>query len=95
MRVCQHCNKRKATRSRGLCHHCSQTPAIRYLYPVTSKYASLAAKGIMKEDFEGPTQLPGTPTMAGPGTEEKLAAMQSRLLMRVSLFHPTDGHERY
>jgi predicted YcjX-like family ATPase len=65
------------------------------LYPVTSKYAAKVYRGIMPDDTNGQPPLPFAPTWAAPGTEEKIAAMQERLLSRVALFHPTDGHERY
>lgn len=44
MSLCRHCRRRKANRARGLCWTCDQTPAVRALYPVTSKYDPLRNK---------------------------------------------------
>jgi len=38
--LCRHCHEKKASRSRGLCFGCYNAPAIRDLYPSTSKYVT-------------------------------------------------------
>jgi len=69
-----------------LCWTCYYTPEIRDRYPSTSKFAR---HGV--EDFNGRVSLPPFPTTAFPGTPEKVAVLEQRARMRVSLWHPLDG----
>jgi hypothetical protein len=39
VKLCRHCNRKKANRPRGLCFSCYYKPGVIDLYPVTSKYA--------------------------------------------------------
>jgi hypothetical protein len=42
-------------------------------------------------DLVGPVSLPGEPTDAAPGTEEKIRVLTERAARREQLFHPLDG----
>lgn len=46
------------------------------------------------QDFEGPSSLPGEPTDALPGSEQKIRVMTERAARREQLFHPQDGQWR-
>lgn len=46
------------------------------------------------EDFQGPVSLPGAPTEAPPGSEQKIRIMMERATRREELFHPLDGRNR-
>ena len=83
--LCRHCNAHKANRPRGLCWTCYYTPGLRDQYPSTSKFAR---RGI--DDFNGKVPLPA-PTMALPGTLEKVAVLEQRAGLRQALWHPLDA----
>jgi hypothetical protein len=42
-------------------------------------------------DLVGPVSLPGEPTEAAPGSEEKIRVLTERASRREQLFHPLDG----
>ena len=42
-------------------------------------------------DLVGPVSLPGEPTDAAPGSEEKIRVLTERASRREQLFHPLDG----
>ncbi len=84
--LCRHCGRIRPSRPRGLCWSCYYTPGVRDQYPSTSKFAR---HGI--EDFNGRVPLPPFPTAAMPGTPEKVAVLEERARMRVSLWHPLDA----
>jgi hypothetical protein len=84
--LCRHCQKVKSNRPRGLCWSCYYTPGVRDLYPSTSKFAR---RGV--QDFNGKTRLPAEPTNALPGTPEKVAVLEMRARLGVSLWHPLDA----
>jgi hypothetical protein len=42
-------------------------------------------------DVVGPVSLPGEPTDAAPGSEEKIRVLTERASRREELFHPLDG----
>ena len=90
--VCRHCKFRAACSGRnvkrGLCWKCAQDPAIRVLYPSTSKYAN---KQFL--NFYGSAPLPHDPTDAPPGSLAKMAVMQQRLERGELLCHPDDEKE--
>jgi hypothetical protein len=83
--ICRHCQKASVSRPRGLCWVCYYAPGVRALYPSTSKYAK---RGVA--NFTGPAKTP-RPTVAAPGTEEKIAILMERARNRQELFHPADG----
>ena len=83
-RLCRHCNKVKSNRPRGLCWHCYYCPGVRELYGPVSKFGR---RGIT--DFNGCTPLP-VPTNVLPGSPEKLALLEQRAALRLSLFHPDE-----
>ena len=84
--MCRHCNRVRSNRPRGLCWSCYYTPGVRDLYPSTSKYAR---RGV--GDFNGKTRLPAQPTSALPGTAEKVAILEERARLGLSLWHPLDA----
>ncbi len=86
MSLCRHCQKSNASRPRGLCWSCYYTPGVRALYPSSSKFAR---RGVL--DFNGRSPLPPFPTRALPGSPEKIAVLQQRASLRVSLWHPDDA----
>ena len=83
--MCRHCQRNKARRARRLCWTCSQSAAIRMLYPSTSKFA---AKG--PPDHYGPAPLP-EPTDTVPGSAERQAVLTERASLGQALFNPRDA----
>lgn len=84
--VCRHCNRKAASRPRGLCWTCYQTPGIREQYVSLSKFGR---RGLL--DFYGSGRLPAASTRALPGTPEKVAILQERARRRETLWHPEDA----
>jgi len=84
--MCRHCNKAKVNRPRGLCWSCYYAPGVRDLYPSTSKFAR---RGVGGGNFL--IVPPPTSTPARPGSPEKVAILEERARMRVSLWHPADA----
>lgn len=84
--ICQHCQKSKVNRPRGLCWSCYYRPGVRETYPSTSKYAR---RGVA--NFFGRATLPERPTAAPPGSPEKLAILEERARNKQALWHPDDG----
>jgi hypothetical protein len=84
---CRHCRKARVSRPRGLCWGCFYTPRVRKLYPSTSKFARLGHGG----GFNGHAPLPAFPTVALPGTPEKIAVLEERARLRQCLWHPDDA----
>jgi hypothetical protein len=84
--LCRHCGKVPSSRPRGLCWSCYYTPGVREQHPSTSKFAH---RGL--GNFNGqPGQLP-SPTRALPGSPEKVAVLEQRVLQKQSLWHPNDA----
>ncbi len=83
--ICRHCKKSKVCRPRGLCWTCYYRPGVKEMYPSTSKYAR---RGV--GNFAGQAPLPKRSTNARPGSEEKIAILMERALLKQSLFHPDD-----
>jgi hypothetical protein len=84
--LCRHCQRVRSNRPRGLCWSCYYTPGVRELYPSTSKFAR---RGV--DDFNGQPPLPAQPTDALPGSPEKVAVLEERARLGVSLWHPLDA----
>lgn len=84
MKLCRHCCKYKVNRPRGLCWRCYYSPLISSLYPSTSKFNRRHADRFMV------APLP-EPTVARPGTPEKLAVLENRARLGQSLFHKRDA----
>lgn len=80
---CVHCQRNKAVRPRGMCAGCYYSPAVRALYPSTSKYRSLG-------EPQEPARLP-RPTSAAPGTRSKLRVLMRRFRSGLQLWHPRDN----
>lgn len=85
--LCRHCQKVRSNRPRGLCWSCYYRPGVRDQYPSTSKYAR---RGV--SDFNGRTKGLDEPTLALPGTDEKVAILAERARRGLSLWHPNDAN---
>jgi hypothetical protein len=86
--VCVHCRTYGVTRPRGLCFACYADPDVRAGYaPVGDP--RFHRRGHACANAERPR--PPEPTAALPGTEEKVAVLESRLAAGYALFHPDDG----
>jgi hypothetical protein len=83
---CRHCGRPRAGRPRGLCWSCYHTPGIRERYPSESKYGRRSMA-----DFNGRVARPSAPTLALPGTCEKVAVLAQRACLRQELWHPLDA----
>lgn len=81
--LCLHCNLRKINRPRNLCWPCYYSP-IRNLYP---------AKGRKPNRGNGQSEGFATPepTMALPGTPEKIEVLAQRIARGERLFHAQDA----
>ena len=84
--MCRHCQRVKSNRPRGLCWSCYYSPGVREKYPSTSKFAR---RGV--SDFNGQTSLAARPTSAPPGSAEKVAILEERARLGLSLWHPHDA----
>jgi hypothetical protein len=84
--ICRHCQKRRVTRPRGLCWTCYYTEGVREQYPSMSKFGRRGPG-----NFNGKAKLPPFPTLALPGSPEKIAILEQRALLRQALFHPQDA----
>jgi hypothetical protein len=84
--ICRHCHSVRANRPRGLCWSCYYSPGVRDTYPSTSKFGR---RGV--GNFNRRTNLPPCPTHALPGTLEKVAVLEQRAQLGVSLWHPLDA----
>jgi hypothetical protein len=83
---CRHCHAVKPNRPRGLCWSCYYAPGVRDRYPSTSKFGR---RGL--GNFNRRLTLPPFPTPALPGTPEKVAVLEQRARLGVSLWHPLDA----
>ena len=83
--ICQHCHRAKVNRPRQLCWSCYYAPGIRDRYPSTSKFAR-RGEGNFTE-----AALACEPTVAAPGTPEKMEVLAERARMRQRLWHPLDA----
>jgi hypothetical protein len=84
--ICRNCGERVANRPRGLCWTCYYTAGVRDRYPSTSKFAHREI-----EDFYGQARPVLVPTMARPGSREKIAVLSERASRRQVLWHPLDA----
>jgi hypothetical protein len=89
--TCRHCGVRKVTRPRGLCWRDFYDLSVREQYPPTGdpKYQS---RGV--QDFTGRAKPPSAPTVAPPGSPEKVAVLCERARAGVSLWHSQDSTDR-
>jgi hypothetical protein len=83
---CRHCGRVPVNRPRGLCWSCYYTPGLRDRYPSTSKFAR---RGV--DDFMGRPPLPPAPTLAPPGSPEKVLVLAQRARRHQALWHPGDA----
>lgn len=86
MRTCRSCGRLNPSRPRGLCNKCYNSLEVRERFP------SLPSRGSCRgePDFYGASHVP-EPTVALPGSEEKVLVMIRRCELRQSLFHPRDA----
>jgi hypothetical protein len=83
---CRNCHRVESNRPRGLCWSCYYTPGVRERFPSTSKFAR---RGVGNGCVFVP--MPARPTPATPGSAEKLAVLEERARLGVSLWHPADA----
>ena len=80
--LCLHCNLFSASRPRGLCWSCFYTAGIRERYPPRGKRIGGGA---------GMKRRPAaSPTVAMPGSPEKIRVLMKRVDNGEELFHPDD-----
>jgi hypothetical protein len=84
--MCKHCKRVKSNRPRGLCWSCYYKPGVRDLHPSTSKFAR---RGV--GNFSGEAAQAAQPTLALPGTAEKIAVLEERARLGLALWHPGDA----
>lgn len=84
--LCRHCGRRPATRSRGLCWWCYYQPGVRDLYPSTSPFGRRSFGNVNRS-----APLPASPTIAPPGSSEKVRVLMERARSGCSLWHPRDA----
>lgn len=84
--LCRHCQQRLATRPRGLCWPCYQSPDVRARYPSTSKFVRRGLGLTTGQVLPLPL-----PTKARPGSPEKVAILRQRAELRQELWHPDDA----
>jgi hypothetical protein len=83
--LCRHCHRSPVTRPRGLCRTCYYRSGVRDRFPSTSKFA--------RQGFGLASRTPGlpsAPTIALPGTPQKVAVLEERARLHQSLWHPLD-----
>ena len=80
--LCCHCRAAPITRPRQLCWACYYTPGIRRRYPPENTYPLLG--------LSGRRRLPRYPTLAPPGSAEKIAVLARRAQRGEELWHPED-----
>ena len=88
--LCRHCRRGIACRPGRLCWPCYYRPGVRPRYLSTSKFVR-RGHGIHSGD-ENP---PAFPTLAPPGSAEKIAVMCERARLRQTLFHPDDATDAF
>lgn len=86
IKICKHCGKNKVNRPRGLCWSCYYTPGVKDQHPSTSKYARRG-----RGNLTGDAPMPLAPTLATPGSEEKIRVLEERVRRGESLWHPSDA----
>lgn len=86
---CKHCHEREpAQNRRGMCRRCYDTPRIRRLYPAEKWRNGVRTPGYLIGNTPGRMPLP---TAALPGSAEKIAVMEARVLAGERLFCELDG----
>jgi hypothetical protein len=88
-RVCRYCCRLEAqVYARGICRRCYNNRSIRLQYaPITDDSRGRGGPGL---DNNVNKSLAPEPTLAQPGTEEKLRVMEQRVEQGYSPFHPGD-----
>ncbi len=87
---CRHCGIGALLRPRGLCSAHYEDRAVRALYPPKPSPSNNRGSGLDPVAGVVPYSLPPRPTLAAPGTHEKLLVFAARARNRQSLFHPRD-----
>jgi hypothetical protein len=83
---CLHCRGPLVNRPRGLCWTCYYTPSVREQYPFRGAKFTRRGSGI----GAGGSQAV-LPTTAQPGSAEKVAVLEERARLGLSLWHPDDA----
>ena len=82
---CRHCKRRKYSKSRGLCFKCHSDLSIRESYSCVNPRKDTPGR------WMNPNPKLGKPTLARPGSAEKLCVFEERVKLGLSLFHPEDA----
>lgn len=84
--LCRHCCRKRANRPKGLCWTCYYAPGVK------ERYGHIAPCGRRSDvpDFCRAAPLPA-PTLALPGSEEKIAVLADRARKGLALHHPRDA----
>ena len=83
-RPCRHCFLVRYPHARGLCRTCHETPAIRRMYPT---FRPTGPNGLK----HGTLPQAPEPTLAMPGSLEKVAVMEARVGAGFACFHELDA----
>ena len=81
--TCRHCLFARATRPRGLCFRCFKNREIRKDYSSGQTFGN----GWKNANLG----LPAVPTLAPPGSIEKMRVLEARAKGNVALWHPLDA----
>lgn len=80
--ICRNCSRYAISRPRKLCWTCYYTPGVKERFPKETSDAFIV------DNTTKP--LPKEPTMARPGTEEKIQVFRERIMRGEHLHHPDD-----
>lgn len=88
---CENCHTRYRLESgsRPLCSACLHNPEVLLRFPLPEEMKKFAEKKGLGANVKRPKK-PRTPTMAEPGSPEKMAVMHNRVLNGETLHHPRD-----
>ncbi len=88
MKMCRHCQIKKANRPRQLCWTCWNAPGVRALYPATAKCAVWSNHPPKSNNAPLPE-----PTCEPVGSHAKMIILAGRAERGEQLFHPQDNQE--
>ncbi len=89
---CLLCGEFKPHKSRYLCMKCYQNPLSKNLkIPVNFRVERMDREEVVR----CPVLPPDEPTMAKPGTQEKIEILTARWVANRLLYHPDDAKENY
>lgn len=96
MPECRHCHVKWADRARNLCRRCYDDLGIRSMYPLPAKEHGVPVPILDRArcrgvDLQGKRRtVPASPTLAKPGSAEKIRILAERASKGEELWHPKD-----